>query len=173
LSQSGRAKRHCSKRNGENFVPFAGGFIGEIVKPGTGESENDASDRWPRRNDRHLVGSVRSARPAGIRGGIGEAGGAFDYRNVTLKGLIMRTYGVKESQIAGPDWLDSDGYDIVATIPHNANEAQLPQMLQTLLAERFPKGRHIEVKSPIAELCDFLSGTLDRPVVDMTGLKAV
>jgi uncharacterized protein (TIGR03435 family) len=138
--------------------------------------------------------------------------GRIDYQNVTLKGLIMRAYGVKDYQITGPDWLDSNGYDIVATIPHNATGAELPRMLQTLLAERFklslrhetrelpvyalvvrkngpklqpaereegfsmrmsPKGRHIEGKSRIAGLCDFLSRTLDRPVVDMTGLNGV
>jgi uncharacterized protein (TIGR03435 family) len=124
----------------------------------------------------------------------------------------MRAYGVKEYQISGPDWPDSAGYDIVATISHDATEAQLPQMVQTLLAERFeltlcqatnnlpvygllvrknrpklkpaeqdegfsmrmsPKGRHIEGKSGIAGPCDFLSRTLDRPVVDMTDLNGV
>jgi uncharacterized protein (TIGR03435 family) len=124
----------------------------------------------------------------------------------------MRAYGVKDYQIAGPDWLNSAGYDVVATIPHDATEAQLPLMLQTLLAERFkltlhhetkdlpvyalvvgkngpklkpaeqeegfsmrmsPKGRHIDGKSRLAGLCDFLSRTLDRPVVDMTDLKGV
>jgi uncharacterized protein (TIGR03435 family) len=138
--------------------------------------------------------------------------GRIDYQNVTLKGLIMRAYGVKEYQITGPDWLDSAGYDVVATIPHDATEAQLPQMLQALLAERFkvtlrhetkdllvyarvvgksgpklkpaeredgfrmtmsPKGRHIEGKSRLAGLCDFLSRTLDRPVVDRTELKGI
>jgi uncharacterized protein (TIGR03435 family) len=159
--------------------------------------------------------SVKQAAPStdgDVRRSFNGDAGRVDYRNVTLKGLIMRAYGVKEYQISGPDWLDSAGYNVVATIPRDATKAQLPQMLQTLLAERFnltlhhetkdlpvyalvvgkngpklkpaereegfsmsmsPKGRHIEGKSYIAGLCDFLSRTLDRPVVDMTDLKGV
>jgi len=67
----------------------------------------------------------------------------------------MRAYSVKAHQITGSDWLDSAGYDIVATIPHDGTGAQLPWMLRTPLAERF-----------LAGPCDFLSRTLDRPVVD-------
>jgi hypothetical protein len=59
-------------------------------------------------------------------------------------------------------WLDLGGYDIVATIPHDATEAQLPQS---------PKERQTEGKSRLAGLCDVLSRTLDRPVVDMTDLQ--
>jgi uncharacterized protein (TIGR03435 family) len=239
LSQSGRAERHCSVRNWERFVPFAGGFVSEIVqeivKPivehRTGESENDANHRRcfgvmiitslgarGQSAPATLAFEAASVKPAALstdgdvkRSFNGDAG-RIDYKNVTLKGLIMRAYGVKEYQITGPDWLDSNGYDIVATIPHDATEAQLPQMLQTLLAERFkltlrhktkdlpvyalvagkngpklqpveqeesfsmrigPKGRHIEGKSRLAGLCEFLSRTMDRPVVDMTGLKGV
>jgi uncharacterized protein (TIGR03435 family) len=53
---------------------------------------------------------------------------------------------------------------MVATIPRDATEAQLPQS---------PRGSHIEGKSRLAGLCDFLSSTLDRPVVDMTDLQSV
>jgi hypothetical protein len=142
--------------------------VSGIVKPRTGESENDACNWRCWRNDSHFVGRVRATREwhAGIRGGIGETGaftngtigrwfggdaGRIDCRNVTLKGLIMRAYGVKEYQNTGPDWLNSDGYDVgygrVATIPHDAAAARSPQG-----------------KWRLAGLCDFLSRTLDHPV---------
>ena len=84
--------------------------------------------------------SVKPAAPStdgNVRRSFKGDAGRIDYQNATLKSLIMRAYGVKDYQIAGPDWLDSAGYDVVATIPRDAAEAQLPQMLQTLLAERF------------------------------------
>jgi hypothetical protein len=67
--------------------------------------------------------------------------GRIDYQHVTLKGLIMRAYGVKDYQITGPDWLDSAGYDvgydIVAAIPHDTTAAQPPQMLQAIARRGF------------------------------------
>jgi hypothetical protein len=111
--------------------------------------------------------SVKAAAPS-TNGMIGRSfggdAGRIDYENVTLKGFIMWAYGIKEYQITGPDWLDLCGYDIVATIPHDATETRLPQS---------PNGRHIEGKSRLAGLCDFLSRTTDRPVVDITDWKGV
>ena len=64
------------------------------------------------------------------------------YRNISFKELLMRAYSVKEFQISGPGWIDSDRYDVIATIPEGAPEEQVPVMLQNLLTERFQISIH-------------------------------
>ncbi len=72
--------------------------------------------------------------------------GRINYPNVKLKGVIALAYGVGQDQIEGPEWLDDERYDIVATLPDNAPEEQVPVMIQHLLAERFGMTVHEETK---------------------------
>jgi uncharacterized protein (TIGR03435 family) len=136
--------------------------------------------------------------------------GRLNYSNVSFIDLITDAYRVQPRQVAGPDWLDSVRFDITAKLPAGADEDHIPEMLQSLLAERFalklreeskemsiyalvvanngPKmkkadeagsinsngnnGRmQIAGKGTMAKLADRLSGRLDRPVVDKTGLE--
>lgn len=53
-------------------------------------------------------------------------------------------------QIAGPDWLSSDRFDIVAKMPVNASDDQLALMLQKLLADRFQVVFHREPRTVAA-----------------------
>jgi uncharacterized protein (TIGR03435 family) len=61
--------------------------------------------------------------------------------SMTLNDLIMLAFKVKPYQVSGPNWLGSglsaERFEIRATIPEGANKDQVPEMLQTLLAERF------------------------------------
>jgi uncharacterized protein (TIGR03435 family) len=59
------------------------------------------------------------------------------YSGVTLKNLVSQAYRVKDYQVTGPDWLDSDRFDLNAKIPDGGDIRQVPAMLQTLLVERF------------------------------------
>jgi uncharacterized protein (TIGR03435 family) len=61
--------------------------------------------------------------------------------------LISRAYGVKDYQVSGPDWLDSQGYDVVAKVPAGVPADQVPLMLQALLSERFKLALHRESKT--------------------------
>ena len=72
--------------------------------------------------------------------------GRVSYRNVTLQNLLAQAYRIKNLRISGPDWLDSDRFDIVAKLPKEANDDQLPAMLQALLEERFKLAFHREQK---------------------------
>jgi uncharacterized protein (TIGR03435 family) len=72
--------------------------------------------------------------------------GRITYERVTLKSLIARAYDVKEFQVEGPQWLDGEHYDIIATIPQGADKAQVGLMMQRLLAERFKLTLHREQK---------------------------
>ncbi len=66
--------------------------------------------------------------------------------NNTLKDLIQLAYDVKDYAFSGPDWLDSERFDIVAKPPAAASPEQYRIMLQTLLADRFKLTVHREQK---------------------------
>jgi uncharacterized protein (TIGR03435 family) len=72
--------------------------------------------------------------------------GMVDYKNVSLRSVIATAYEMKEYQISGPDWLDTERFDIVAKTPPNTPKGQIPLMLQNLLAERFKLIAHREQK---------------------------
>jgi len=86
------------------------------------------------------VASIKPAapQPAGMmRVRFGGDVGRIAYENVSLRDLLARAYNVKNYQISGPDWLANERYDVNAKIPENTPTEQVPQMLQTLLTERF------------------------------------
>lgn len=129
--------------------------------------------------------------------------------NVRLKTVIQWAYHVQPVQVSGPGWLESDRYDVVAKAAGEVPEAQLREMMQTLLANRFKLAVHRESKemqafvisvaktglkikesttdgemaitpsgrvgatfqrATVAKLAELLSGPLQAPVVDETGL---
>jgi len=159
-----------------------------------------------------------------------------DFADVSLAELIRAAYRVRLYQISGPDWITTTRFDVVAKLPEGARSEQVPEMLQTLLAERFhlvlhnaskempvyalvigkdglklkesspdnapdaaaapaggrgispmsmdgpngsarmsagQNGLHVDLKNmTLPSMIDWLSRFTDRPVVDMTDLKA-
>lgn len=71
-------------------------------------------------------------------------GARVDIGVVTLSGLVTSAYKLKPYQVVGPDWLGSELFEIHATLPEGASKDQLPEMLQSLLAERFKLAAHKE-----------------------------
>ena len=74
-----------------------------------------------------------------------------DIGNFGLLQLICKAYDVKLYQVSGPAWLKAVGmstqrFDILANLPEGGTKEQVPQMLQTLLAERFKLVIHRESK---------------------------
>jgi uncharacterized protein (TIGR03435 family) len=67
-------------------------------------------------------------------------------RDVTVATCIKFAYGVQDSQISGPEWLQSEHFDIVAKADGPVAEKQLKLMMQTLLAERFKLTLHRQGK---------------------------
>jgi uncharacterized protein (TIGR03435 family) len=103
------------------------------------------------------VASIKSAGPldvGAIMSGKAHLGMSVDKARVdiggmTLMALVCTAYKVKPYQVAGnPDWmnagLNADRFDILAKMPEGANKDQVPEMLQTLLAERFKLTIHHE-----------------------------
>jgi uncharacterized protein (TIGR03435 family) len=63
---------------------------------------------------------------------------------VTLTDMIAAAWKIKPHQISGPDWLSMERFDIQAKLPDGAAENQMPQMLQSMLADRFGLKTHTE-----------------------------
>ena len=81
-------------------------------------------------------------------------GDGYKAENVSLKIVIVDAFNIKPNYISGgPDWIDSDAYDINAkvvaadgTAPLKLTKTQRRQMLQTMLADRFKLVVHNETK---------------------------
>lgn len=85
-----------------------------------------------------------------MRGGRGGPGsndpGRVHYPSINLKTLLTLAYDIKDFQISGPSWLDSERFEIQATMPPETTKEQFRAMLQNLLAERFQLKVHRETK---------------------------
>src|SRR5947207_1300284 len=60
--------------------------------------------------------------------------------------ILTIAYRTKAYQIIGPDWLTSERFDVSAKLPAGANADQIPEMLQSLLSERFGLRIHRDKK---------------------------
>ena len=64
--------------------------------------------------------------------------GRFDATNETLRALLSTAFDVESFRVVGgPDWLDSDRFDVEARAGEAASREQTRLMLRSLLAERF------------------------------------
>lgn len=70
-------------------------------------------------------------------------GNLLRMKNVTLKACITWAYRMTDSQVSGPDWLTSERFDIVAKAESGKPQ---PEMLASVLAERFKLAVHREMK---------------------------
>jgi uncharacterized protein (TIGR03435 family) len=73
-------------------------------------------------------------------------GARVDIRYMSLRNLMITAYRIKSYQLSGPDWMQHQRFDIAAKMPDSATAAQLPELLQALLAERFKLAIHRENK---------------------------
>jgi uncharacterized protein (TIGR03435 family) len=93
------------------------------------------------------VASIRPAQQPGAAVNLGlRIDGAQFRATLALKDFIRMAYRVKFYQVSGPDWLASEWFDIAATVPAGSTQGQVPEMLQSLLAERFRMRLHRDKK---------------------------
>ena len=95
------------------------------------------------------VASIKLNRSGDRRGGFRLLPGRFTAINVRTQLLVSFAYGVQNFQVlAGPNWIESDGYDIdakvedslaekIAKLPPGQRADQFRLMVQSLLANRF------------------------------------
>jgi uncharacterized protein (TIGR03435 family) len=80
------------------------------------------------------------------RAGIQVSPGTVTMRNASLRTCIRWAYHVSEFQVLGPDWLDSERYEIAGKAARPATEDELRLMMQALLRERFKLTLHHQTK---------------------------
>lgn len=86
------------------------------------------------------------ARNAGVTWGFSYTGNSLRLVG-TLQALIRYAYNVEDPQISGgAPWIDHDIYEINGKTAGKATPAQLKQMLQSLLADRFRLTIHRETR---------------------------
>jgi uncharacterized protein (TIGR03435 family) len=63
--------------------------------------------------------------------------GMVRYTNMTLKDCLRAAYRMRDFQIQGPAWMNEVRFQITAKLPAGASMEQIPEMMQSLLGERF------------------------------------
>jgi uncharacterized protein (TIGR03435 family) len=110
------------------------------------------------------VAAIKPSQPDARSGGIKPrpAGDGYMVQNMPVKIMISLMYKVPSRQITGgPDWLNTDRWDIEAKADHSYNIDDLHTMFQNLLADRFNLKFHKETKE----------GPVYALVVDKSGSK--
>jgi uncharacterized protein (TIGR03435 family) len=117
---------------------FSGAVFGQagIIVSGTSAPAFEAADV-------HVSAKVRV--PSMAAGGL--RGTRYLVRQATMVDLINLAYDVDNDKIlGGPNWLETDRFDVSARAPSGSNPEQAKLMLQTLLAERFSLKLHRDSK---------------------------
>jgi uncharacterized protein (TIGR03435 family) len=100
------------------------------------------------------VASVKKAEPLSVNmvmSGKMNLGMVIDNAQVNIKSMsvaeMMRVaYKVKPYQVSGPEWMSAERYTVTAKMPEGATRDQVPEMMQSLLADRFKLAFHREIK---------------------------
>lgn len=95
------------------------------------------------------VASVRPSQPMGpdrVDVGLHVDGAQVRMVSLPMRDYIARAYRVKLYQVTGPDWLTSERFDLNAKLPAGSTSERIPEMLQSLLEERFQVKLHREKK---------------------------
>lgn len=91
-----------------------------------------------------VPGAVREPRAVGPN--IRVSPGSVTMRGVTLRASIRWAWHVSAYQVTGPDWLDSERYEITGKASGPATEDELRAMMQALIQERFKLAFHRQTK---------------------------
>jgi len=77
-----------------------------------------------------------------------QPGGRLHVRNNPMANVIRNAYGVAQPflLVGGPDWIDSDRYDMEARAEGNPGRDQMMSMLQSLLEDRLKLKVHNETR---------------------------
>jgi uncharacterized protein (TIGR03435 family) len=91
------------------------------------------------------VATIKANRVTKGTGDLHATPGTLTIRNLPLHTIIAVAYGLLPHQVAGPQWLKEERFDIVAkTGAPVSSEDEMPPMLRPLLAERFGLVTHRE-----------------------------
>jgi uncharacterized protein (TIGR03435 family) len=79
--------------------------------------------------------------------------GILAAQNVSLSMLLQAAYDLSAARITGPEWLNSDRFDLAGKSPQGVPDGELMPMLQALLRDRFRIAVHRATKKmPVYEM---------------------
>jgi uncharacterized protein (TIGR03435 family) len=81
--------------------------------------------------------SVEAPGEEGARRGIIATPAGVTVRHSNLRDCIQWAWGLREYQLAGPDWITFERYDIAARAAAPASAEDLRAMMRSLLTDRF------------------------------------
>jgi uncharacterized protein (TIGR03435 family) len=105
--------------------------------------------------------SIKPTPPDQANVGVHIEGSQITCAGLSLKEYIRMATKLKDYQVVGPEWLDSQRFDVTATLPAGSTREQIPAMTMALLTERFSLKFHRDKK-------EFAAWGL---AVDKAGLK--
>lgn len=91
-------------------------------------------------------GEIVAGSPRPVNIGIKIDGAQYHSTSFSLKDYIRIAWRVKDYQVEGPDWIASERFDISAKLPAGAPRDSVPEMLQSLLEQRFGLKFHRDKK---------------------------
>jgi Protein of unknown function (DUF3738). len=127
----------------------AGAQTAQPSPSAAGASKASSSAQPAKRDYRFEVASIRPGDPSGRWTGAlaPSSPGRFAAESATIVSLAMQAFGVKQMfQIEWQPWMVSAHFNVEATIPESATDADLPIMIQRLLEDRFGLVFHRETR---------------------------
>jgi uncharacterized protein (TIGR03435 family) len=122
--------------------------IASIALIGIAWMQGRASAQIPSARPSFEVASIRPADDShdpAFLSGTKISGSSVVMRDIGLTGLVHGAFGIEARFLSGMQWLKGAGnFDIRATIPARATALQVPEMIQSLLEERFKLAFHHE-----------------------------
>jgi uncharacterized protein (TIGR03435 family) len=106
---------------------------------------------------RELQFDVATIRPAGtfnsqdllsgkVSLGVAVKGNQVTIRYSTIRDLAVLAWEVKAFDVTAPEWMGQQRFDITALLPEGATQKDMPQLLRSLLRDRFHMVAHKESK---------------------------
>jgi uncharacterized protein (TIGR03435 family) len=86
------------------------------------------------------------ATPPQVRVAIRSDDSQYEVEGIPLQTLVAEAYRVPADRVTGPAWMKTARFSVLAKFPAGVSRDRLPEMMQTLLAERFKVRVHQETK---------------------------
>src|SRR3569832_1262660 len=97
--------------------------------------------------------------------GIHVDGVQFRITYFPLVEYLRVAYRLKGNQVSGPEWMDSEHFDVSAKIPEGAPRDKVLDMLQSLIEDRFSLMTHRETRElPVYALTQAKGGLKVQPL---------
>lgn len=93
------------------------------------------------------VASIRPSQPSGpnrVDASLRMDGALAHFSSLSVRNYISLAYHIQTDLITGPDWLGGERFDVNAKLPDGSTTAEIPAMMQSLLATRFGLKFHWE-----------------------------